>query len=176
MKRKIAGIILSLFLIAPVIATFTYLHYQKKQVKRTVKWNMIAGLDKSELVLLTFSKPDSENELEWKHSKEFGYQGEMYDIVEKKVVGDSIQYWCWWDYAETKLNKQLDHLLANVLGNDSQRKDKKDQLLDVYKKLFYELETARITFTPPSKSSTFHYKNQFNQIYFSPVPPPPQLV
>jgi hypothetical protein len=74
--------------------------------------------------------------LEWEHSKEFEYKDQMYDVVESKTYGDSAYYWCWWDNEETTLHKQLDQLLAEVLGNSPSRDEKEDQLLEFYKNLY----------------------------------------
>ena len=59
---------------------------------------MIAGIDKSELVLFKFSKEETTTKLNWKHAKEFEFNQQMYDVVEKQVSKDSIHYWCWWDF------------------------------------------------------------------------------
>lgn len=123
-------------LFAPFVATYFGLQYRRAMVKREVKWKMIAGLDKSELVLLKFSKKDQATKLRWKHSKEFEYEHQMYDIVDKKFFGDSVYYWCWWDYEETKLNKQLAELVQHAWGKDSQNKKKQEELSSYFKGLF----------------------------------------
>lgn len=46
-------------LIAPVVVTYSWLQQRKRAVKKEVKWKMIAGIDKSELVLLKFSKAET---------------------------------------------------------------------------------------------------------------------
>lgn len=80
---------------------------------------MIAGIDCKELVTFKFSKADTDNKLNWKHSKEFEYRGEWYDIVYTDTLpGDSLQYWLFWDHEETKLNKQLVALVANAINQD----------------------------------------------------------
>lgn len=48
--------------------------------------------------------------------EEFEFNNQMYDIVDKVISKDSVQYWCWWDFKETKLNKQLDELLVGVFN------------------------------------------------------------
>ena len=41
-------------LIAPAVVTYSWLQQRKRAVKKEVKWKMIAGIDKSELVILKF--------------------------------------------------------------------------------------------------------------------------
>jgi hypothetical protein len=90
------------------------------------------------LVLLKFSKAETTTNLNWKHSKEFEFNNQMYDIVDKVVSKDSIHYWCWWDFEETKLNKQLDNLLAGVYQHDSKSKEKQDLVYKFYKSIYFQ--------------------------------------
>lgn len=112
------------------------MQYQKKEVKSEVKWKMIAGIDREELILLKFTEKEKDSLLNWKHSKEFEYQDNMFDVVETETVGDTTYYWVWWDHKETELNKQLDELIVQVLGNNPQKQEKQDQLIEFYKKLY----------------------------------------
>ena len=56
---------------APVAMTYTVFQFQKKKIKKEIKRRMIAGMDRDELILLSFSSIDRLNKLEWEHSKEF---------------------------------------------------------------------------------------------------------
>ncbi len=123
-------------MIVPAVVTYTWLQKHKRAVKREVKWKMIAGIDKSELVFFTFSNKDIQTKLRWEHAKEFEYKNQMYDVVEKKILKDSTQLWCWWDYKETKLNKQLQRILVTVFQNDSKSKEKQDQVFKFYKMVY----------------------------------------
>ena len=125
-------------LIAPAVVTYSWLQQRKRVVKKEVKWKMIAGIDKSELVLLKFSKAEMASKLKWKHSREFEFNNQMYDVVDIVVSKDSIKYWCWWDFKETKLNKQLDELLVGVYQHDSKSKEKQDLLYKFYKSIYFQ--------------------------------------
>ena len=125
-------------LIAPAVVTYSWLQQRKHAVKKEVKWKMIAGINKSELVLLKFSKAETTTNLNWKHSKEFEFNNQMYDIVDKVVSKDSIHYWCWWDFEETKLNKQLGNLLAGVYQHDSKSKERQDLVYKFYKSIYFQ--------------------------------------
>lgn len=173
MKIKISGILLLFCLIAPIVATFTFLHYHKKHIRKEVKHKIIAGIDRDELVLLKFTKKESKTKLRWEHSKEFEYKNQMYDIVEKEFKGDTIYYWCWWDHEETELNKKLDVLVAYALGQDAQRKESQKQLENFYKSLYCyplsELKLFKIQAIQISSPYNLIYKGLF---YPPPVPPP----
>ncbi len=106
--------------------------------RREVKKLMIAGLKDEQLTLLSFSIPEANKILKWKHDKEFQYQGQMYDVVKKEIRGDSIFYVCWWDHKETLLNKQLDQLVKINTGS-SPHQEKQERALIFLRNLYCTL-------------------------------------
>ena len=136
---------------------------------------MIDGIDKKELVLLKFTKEQSKTELDWEHSKEFEYAGEMYDVVEETIKGDSIYYYCWWDHEETKLNKQLSDLVTKAMGQNQQNKENQNRLQNFLKTLYHFDANCN----PPlptllTKNVTMY---AYSCITFSGIPltPPPEV-
>ena len=162
--------------VAPVATTYLVLKYQKKQVKREVKWKMIAGIPREELVLLKFTEGEKSNDLRWVHSKEFEYKGEMYDIVETHFKGDTTYYWCWWDYEETKLNKQLDGLLAFAYKKDARTTQNQKFVQAFYKSLYFKdipipFSIQKVLF----KLICPHHVAYFTSYANAPPDPPPEL-
>jgi hypothetical protein len=173
--KKLTAIFLLVCLIAPISGTYIWLKHELKVTKREVKRQIIAGLDDSELVTFKFSKSDADICLKWKHSKEFEYRGEMYDVVKSLIKGDTIIYTCWWDNKETKLNKQLAHLMGDIMGSHPQNKENHKRLVNFYKSLFYENSSELLGFYPNSISNSYYPFNNFiYEINCSapPVPPP----
>lgn len=177
MTGKLLGLLLVLTFIAPVATSFVVLKHQKKQVKREIKWRIIAGIEKEELVLLKFSSEEKKTTLDWKHAKEFGFQGEMYDIVESKIEGDTTWYWCWWDHEETKLNKQLSKLVSLALGNDPKRQENQKNLQNFFKSLYF-LGSTETSVLPVEDKNTDYFStpNLYRSNWVSPPAPPPKLV
>lgn len=164
-------------LFAPVATIYTFLQYEKSALRREIKWKMIAGMDHKELVLLTFTKEETKTKLRWEHSKEFEYNGQMYDIVSQEIKGDSIFYRCWWDHEETQLNKNLKKLVASAFNQDEDNRE-------TQKGLYFYLWSF---FSPPVfdwQAAPFHkmevvyedsiHLNIFNAIGISPPTPPPK--
>lgn len=152
------------------------MQYRKSVVKKEVKWKMIEGLDKDELVLLKFSTQDIESKLKWKHSKEFEYNGQMYDIVERSTEGDTTYYWCWWDYEETALNKQLSDVLNLALGKDTKSNKHKNALYHFCSKLFFEPQKSFVLLTQIDYQDAFsNYRMNDYVIYLSNTSPPPDF-
>ncbi len=176
LKNKVFGILLILCFVTPAVTTFVFLKYQKKQVKREVKRKIIAGIDKEELVLLKFTKKEQQAELKWEHSKEFEYKGEMYDVVETKVIGDTTYYWLWWDHEETKLNKQLSKLVSFTIGNNPKNQENQKRLNKFFKSLYFtekDKEKESPIFLEVKNNYCF-VKNFYHSIFISPPAPPPK--
>lgn len=137
---------------------------------------MIEGLNKDELVLLKFSTQDIESKLKWKHSKEFEYDGQMYDIVERSTEGDTTYFWCWWDYEETALNKQLSDVFNLALGQDTKSNKHKNSLYHFYTKLFFEPRNLHHLFTQIDFQDEFsNFRMNKYVIYLSNSSPPPEI-
>ncbi len=162
---------------APLAGTYTWLHYEKRQVRKEIKKRLIAGIDRSELVLLKLSRQKAEAALEWEHEREFEYRGHMYDVVETRIQNDTFLYWCWPDNAETQLNKKLDRLLTGTLEHDPQRRAAERQLVQFFKSLFF-VETCLPSVIFYSgyvacPSTGFLLLSCFN---ITPQAPPPEMV
>jgi len=162
-------------MVAPIAVTFTWLHFQKKQVRKEVKWKMIAGLDKEEFVLLKFSKAESLSQLKWEHSNEFEYNNQMYDIVERAVKGDTIYYWCWWDHEETRLNKKLNELVAFALGNNTESKDAQKRLVNFLKSLFHPETSVWESIVYQFEQKRTPYILNYSSVSFPPLVSPPEI-
>ncbi|MFN2429912.1 MAG: hypothetical protein ABR574_07855 [Cryomorphaceae bacterium] len=176
MKGRIIGIVLFLAFVAPVGTAFVVLQYQKKQVKRAVKWKMIDGIDREELVVLKLTNEEKESELRWEHSREVEYRGEMYDIVETSQKGDTTYFWVWWDNEETELNKKLDQLVADVFGDNPKNREGQDKLAKFYKNLFRENPKTLEPLLTTVQKQYIPYSENFSSFKSAPPSPPPRMV
>lgn len=143
-------------------------------VKKEVKQNIIAGINKSELQILQFHHQEVEQKVEWEHSKEFEFEGKMYDVVEKEIINDSIRFFCWLDEEETELNRRLKSLLTDVYQKDVPLKLKNDLVLDFYKSLFFH-QTDLVVFYLRFKSTrikSYYTNNYFFQYQNTEIHPP----
>jgi len=176
LKKRLFAIAFLLVLFAPV-ATMYLFHIEKAALKREIKWKMIAGIDQNELVLLKFSKEEAETKLRWEHSKEFEYDGQMYDIVSKEIKGDSIYYRCWWDYEETALNRKLQQLVAQTFDKDKD-KQRTQEYLNAYFQSFFCSELfewqAKALEGLSKISENSVYSDNFTSMRISPPSPPPK--
>lgn len=139
---------------------------------------MIAGMDKSELILLKFTQTEINTKLNWKHSKEFEYNGQMFDIVEQETFGDTTSYLCWLDRAETKLNKQLRELVAIALGNNPQKQNQQKQLNHFIKSLYCNQPPVFKLSNLINESTSIYSTEIFSLLFeIESIPtPPPEIV
>lgn len=161
-------------MVVPIISTYTYLHITKQKIRKDVKHKILGKLEKENLILLNFTRAEAEN-LEWKHSREFEFQGQMYDIIRKETHGENISFWCWNDNEETKINKQINSLLAFVLGNDQQNKENQKRLINYYNSLFFS-EIPSYNLTVLQSEYKYHIlKIECHNLSNSPPSPPPEI-
>ncbi len=140
---------------------------------------MIAGLKNSELVELKFSNEQLETEVQWEHSKEFEYRGQMYDVVSRNIVGDSTQFFCWWDYEETELNKKLTSLVQLAMGQRQNNKssNQQNQLRLFMSILFYSNPFEwKAFFTGTENIKTLSINYFWKDVNTSEPSPPPEIL
>lgn len=139
-KRKawfrIFSLLVLMVWVAPAPLLHVYLHNQITMVKQRVEKHL-QNTDNEQLVTLTFTYQQARTLLRWEHAKEFEYQGEMYDIVSLQWHGNSVTFRCWHDTKETRLNKQLRHVLAQQNPLNQHQKDAQKRLFDSLKHLLF---------------------------------------
>jgi hypothetical protein len=177
MRNQFFSISLIFCLFGPLLIGNLMVHIEKKQLKRSIKRNIISGIDQSELSQLTIAKKDLNTLLDWEHDHEFEYMGEMYDVVKRQNIGDSVVFYCWWDSEETALNKQLAlTLLMEFDSNPIKQKQKQN----IYKilKADYLPNYNDVLFTSIHKryEHQHFYRKNFTSYNSSPDSPPPQYL
>jgi hypothetical protein len=177
LKGKLLGILLILCFVAPIATTSIVLQIQKKQVKKEVKRRLLQGIDRSELVLLKFSEDDKNTRLKWKHSKEFEFEGEMYDVVETMLVGDSTHYWVWWDDEETKLNHTLNDLAFLAFGNRPKKQEHQQRFSQFFKSFYLHAYDPDFLYAEDeSNLNPPFYPGFFHSNLIDPFVPPPEKI
>lgn len=177
MRRKWLNILLLLCLTIPVALSFSWLYYQKLMIRDEVKDQIVSGISKKNLVLLKFSEKDKKK-LDWeRNSKEFKYQDEFYDIVDKKVENDTTFYWCWQDNKETAITKKINSLLADALGNRPRNKENQERLTQFLQSLYLsDFQSVNNLMFQSKEQLISYYSFLDNSLSIPPPTPPPKLV
>lgn len=118
--KKGVSLFFLLTLIAPIFINFYLYNGSLNTVQEKVAEKIDEGIEKNELVFLSFTRQETETKLRWEHSKEFEYNGQMYDIVETIEQKDSVFYWAWWDKEESKLKKEYRETIASLLNQQDE--------------------------------------------------------
>lgn len=162
-------------MLAPAIATYSWLQQYKKDVKKEVKRKMIAGIDKNQLDYFEFATQEINTKIRWEHAREFEYNSQMYDVVEKKTNGKKTLLWCWKDSEETILNQKLQKLFSFVFNHDSKSKDKENKLFSFYKTLYFQENFSWKPLTFIINVSNFSFvKSLYHLLYYSYLELPPE--
>ena len=175
MKKIISILILSIFIyntfgflvMYPILSGyFKYLGEQR-----------VENVSEDELIeTLIFRKEDILNRkiiFQWVNASEFKYNGNMYDIVEKKETEAYLIFHCVNDDKEKELEKNFENKLEENTGN---KKQKTARIL--LKKIISE----QICFLVPEKLDFQSLKYKacvsllYNQIWKEVITPPPQQI
>ena len=174
--KKIVPFFFMVLFIAPFYGTYLYLSLQQKAIQEAVQRKLEEGIPSNELVKLTFSTSEINKVLRWEHDKEFEFKGQMYDVVEVTDVGDSLQYLCWWDKAETATKKNKQKLLHAGIDTSNPQKHIPFTFSDYYKSIYFIFspfsggETPENGHNKPITSSTFK-----GILLVQSLSPPPRL-
>ena len=173
--KKTLSISLLIIIAIATLFPFVYLKMERKAIKKSIKHKIIAGIEKEELVLLVFDKDEVDQQVKWKHSKEFQYKGEMFDIVEKEIIGNEIYYWVWWDKEETVLNQKLANLVRQNFTQNPYQNNKNQIITQFFKTLYFSAKTSVLF--EDAKNNVVHftpYLENFSLWQQLPITPPPQ--
>ena len=161
----------------PVAGLFVWLQFEKRIIKREVKQMIIAGLEKKDLVFFSFSIREAKHDLSWKHSGEFEYLGQMYDLVESEMLSDSVKFWCWPDQKEDRININLDKLVSNALGQNPQSKEQHQRYFSFLKSLYPQMVFEWYSGASLLEMELFpSYSINYSSLALSPPSPPPRTV
>tara|TARA_B100000508_G_scaffold141092_1_gene146377 strand:+ start:21042 stop:21512 length:471 start_codon:yes stop_codon:yes gene_type:complete len=150
---------------------------ERQAIRKKVKHQIMEVTSNDELISFTFDQADTSKVLRWKHSKEFEYNNEMYDVVRREYHGDQVTYFLWWDHDETKLNRKVNQL-ASSLFDRSPTKERSSQQLSFFLSQLYteEIESFVLHHKQHEEEHFFSYLMNIESVHLSnPSPPPKDL-
>lgn len=112
-------------------------------------------------------------QLDWDGDDEFSYNGEMYDVIEKKIENSNLIIRALADKKETEL---VNNSKGNWKRND--RSDKvANELFQILQTLFHNTRTTELVFIkPPRYKFYYHLVNLPSPLKKIPTPPPQFVV
>lgn len=103
--RKITSILLLTCFCFFLFGYHLVYYFQLKEAKSAMIVNLKKLKHHKNVVELFFNSGESKK-INWENDHEFSYNNEMYDVIEKKIVGDVISIRCISDDNETQLIKE----------------------------------------------------------------------
>lgn len=131
---------------------FRYRQYKiRKEMRRMIR----QGLPDEKLIPLhiPFAWLQGENpEFEVIHSKEFRYQGRMYDIVRAETEAEGMLYFCVEDYEENAAYAQLNTAVQKRMSGDPIHQKGQERLQHFFKTLCTHTHTISLSLWDADKS------------------------
>ena len=176
-RVHISAIVLLSCLVLPFCGSYLWLQGKVKEARDNAIAHLQDGLPEEETIILTFSISDTETVLEWEHSREFRYNGNMYDVVHTAYHGDSISYQCYLDYKESKLKRAISQLAPKWAQGEPQRDNQQQRIADFFKLVYCIDRDQQTGFdTSVSDTSFFGYASfWYDDLAYDPIVPPPKL-
>lgn len=172
--KKFISVILILTIVSPFWLLLSLIQLEKYMLKKEIKESVLVGIDKTDLVFLKFSIDEAEHELDWEHSKEFEYNGEMYDIIDEFEKDDSVYFWCWWDFEETKLNKQLDELVRQANDFNDHNRARSEKLQNLISSFYFNNPCLSRFYIDRGENNYSRYVINIETRSLTPEIPPPR--
>jgi hypothetical protein len=172
---RITPILLLAVLLLPLAGTYTAFKIRQYKIHKTIKRQIKRGVKEADLVLLKIHRDYEEKEnsrFKRIHSKEFRFDGEMYDIVRQEQQGDTTFYWCVWDKEETTLFADLGKMVQKAMGANPEQKKDSDQLSKFLSSLFFEEQHENYFLLLTSVTSGIHFQF-FAKNFIAEIPSPP---
>jgi len=123
--------------------------------------------------LLIFNKEDigkGRLDFRWIHSREFKYNGDMYDIVEKKETDEQLIVTCINDTKEKKLEEEFE---KRVHRNSTEEKQRPSTNSYNFVSLSEPVQPENAGTTPVCESKLNYWLNEFYRSIQPDIPSPP---
>lgn len=153
---------------------FGIFKYRQANIRKDIKHAIKTGVPDDQLVDFIFhTKEESWINLDWtKPEKEFRFNNQMYDVVQKRENADTVFFRCIHDVKESGLFQQLDLMTEN-------RSDKDKSVVLFWTKQVYSAKNGAFSQEIPvdysSKNDNLIFRKSFFHTYIeSPKPPPPK--
>ncbi|MBL0316308.1 MAG: hypothetical protein IPP69_11190 [Flavobacteriales bacterium] len=149
------------------IATVNWIVFEQQHLalKRKFERQLKAGIPDDQLIVFKFS-PSEESQLNWKHEREFIYNGEYYDVVSVQLVEGQKVIRCISDHAE----HEIEELAEDLAGRSDQNVTKEPFLLKYIPGLAYtQMVSAKEGFV----GNTIHHVHCNDQFTLRFFPQPP---
>ena len=159
----------------PFVGSYAWLKSRIALAKDGAKIKISKYVPKDDQVIWKFTTADAETKLDWEHSREFEYKGQMYDVIRSEMRGDTMWYWCYWDRKESDIKKQINELAVYLMGPGQDSRHTGRFITDFFGTLFFPVQQQENNFVLDIQSSRCltPYTFPLSLYYAAPPAPPP---
>lgn len=173
MQKRYALLLLGCFIL-PLFATYAWLRFERKCIKREVKQEILGKIALKDCSRFEFTYQQEVN-LDWEHSAEFSIKGQKYDVIlKKKTASGTTIYYCWKDVKESAIDKEITSVVNDFLGGNPAKDKQHKSVTHLAKDLPVEEPTyifEVISVENFLKGGNYNRKPQVSYLNVS-VPPP----
>jgi hypothetical protein len=148
---------------------------QQQQIRREMKKRIKAGVAEEELVMLAIPKSleaAPNNRFQRIHSREFRFDGLMYDIVRQEERGDTTFYTCILDELESELFANLHRMMHDEMQSNPDRKRQQRKATQLLDSKYLAVSVNPMPLLPLCRLSTIVISPPQAYVSQPPTPPP----
>ncbi|NBR14209.1 MAG: hypothetical protein EBU01_06455 [Crocinitomicaceae bacterium] len=175
--RRVISLLVLLVATWQIVGFFSYFEWEKFQIRREIKEVIAQTSSKKELCELEFTFKEMKN-LTWFESREFKFQGRMYDVVKRIPTKNGVHFICINDSKEASLYAKLDQATFANMNSSSQNSPLKHWLKVLKTPFTSDFYPANFTLSTVIKAEkTIYYFKQENCLLVSidSSSPPPKI-
>jgi hypothetical protein len=122
-KRTIA-ILLSVIILFQLTGFMIIFKVKQNAIRKEIKHLIKNGVPQNELIVIELNSLNKNN-FDWKHSREFSFKGDMYDIVRTDTINqNTFMFYCVNDIQEKELFANLDRMVSACFSEQTKQTDK----------------------------------------------------
>lgn len=179
--KKLLPLILSLIIIYNSIGSFIAFKVIELGIKQDVKKTIKQGLPIQQYTLIKLTEKDIDNKVGdfkfYNDDAEFRYYDCMFDVVSKKIINDTIYFYCLNDEKEDILFEQLDVLVKNNIESNLPFKKQNEVVSQLIIKGIFPENTNELSIISDNIFKFRLLDESLKVVYFDILTPPPkQLV
>jgi hypothetical protein len=147
----------------------------RKAIRHEIKQTLKKGVSANELHVFKVNINETASKFKWENHKEFWFEGNIYDVVSKKQIQDTLIYYCINDLQEKHLFERLNEYVHKALTTNNHSSSKNKVVLIKPIQLFYH-QSQKYIFREHGINISFAIPNDYQTWVYIDVPtPPPKL-
>ena len=149
MLKKLSLIILIAVFAYGQVGYYIVMHHSQSVQKEVIKEKILSQLKEDELEIISVS--DNHKQIYWEEEgKEFLFNGEMYDVVKRKIINGKVVLYCINDKKEKELVDNYNLITKHNSSSDKKGKNNIDNSFNLF--VYHDEKNNYVYFTRGSNN------------------------